>query len=294
MKCATSTLHDQLGAHPELFMSTPKEPNFFSDDAIYARGLDWYESLFRGASRAQLCGESSTHYTKLPTHPDAAARLADAIPQARILYIVRHPIDRIVSQYIHEWSQRDVTEPIDRALEKHERFAAYSCYAMQLRPYLERFGAARVQLVFFERLRAEPQRELDRIADFLQLPGRLEWQSERAARNRSKERMRHSSLRDALVDAPLLAALRQRLVPKSVRNRIRNYWQMTDRPELGEATRAALEVRLDAELAELGEWLGVPLDCGNFEATAAATIGDWSPLAHARFPCPSGREASKN
>ena len=49
MKCATSTLHEQLAAQPGFFMSKPKEPNFFSDDEIYARGLDWYRSLFAGS-----------------------------------------------------------------------------------------------------------------------------------------------------------------------------------------------------------------------------------------------------
>ena len=46
MKCATSTLHDQLAAQPGFFMTEPKEPNFFSNDEIYERGLDWYTDLF--------------------------------------------------------------------------------------------------------------------------------------------------------------------------------------------------------------------------------------------------------
>ena len=49
MKSATSTLHNQLAAQPGIFMSTPKEPNFFSDDTVYAQGLAWYHGLFSGA-----------------------------------------------------------------------------------------------------------------------------------------------------------------------------------------------------------------------------------------------------
>ena len=52
MKSATTTLHEQLARQPGVFMSRPKEPNFFSDDAIYARGWGWYSSLFRAASAA--------------------------------------------------------------------------------------------------------------------------------------------------------------------------------------------------------------------------------------------------
>ena len=51
MKCATSTLHDQLSMHNSFFMTTPKEPNFFSNDEIYANGFHWYESLFEGPVR---------------------------------------------------------------------------------------------------------------------------------------------------------------------------------------------------------------------------------------------------
>ena len=57
MKCGTSTLQAQLAAQPGIFMTTPKEPNFFSDDAIYANGLGWYEDLFAGAGPDDRKGE---------------------------------------------------------------------------------------------------------------------------------------------------------------------------------------------------------------------------------------------
>ncbi len=75
MKSATSTLHNQLAAQPGIFMSTPKEPNFFSDDTVYAQGLAWYHGLFSEAAETDLCGESSTHYTKLPDYPHTIERL---------------------------------------------------------------------------------------------------------------------------------------------------------------------------------------------------------------------------
>ena len=70
MKSATSTLHEQLAVQPGFFMSAEKEPNFFSNDENYAHGLAWYRSLFDNAASSDLCGESSTHYTKLPTYPN--------------------------------------------------------------------------------------------------------------------------------------------------------------------------------------------------------------------------------
>ena len=83
MKSGTSTLQAQLAVQPGLFMTTPKEPNFFSDDDIYAKGIDWYRSLFDAAAAGDLKGEASTHYTKLPDYPDTVTRLAASFARAR-------------------------------------------------------------------------------------------------------------------------------------------------------------------------------------------------------------------
>ena len=75
------------------FMSRPKEPNFFSDNENYARGWGWYSSLFRPANRADLCGESSTHYSKLPTYPRTVARMVRDLPRAQV-DLLDSPSDR--------------------------------------------------------------------------------------------------------------------------------------------------------------------------------------------------------
>ena len=69
MKCGTSTLATQLGDQAGLFMTTPKEPNYFSDEAVYSQGPDWYAALFEAAGDGDIRGEASTHYTKQPTYP---------------------------------------------------------------------------------------------------------------------------------------------------------------------------------------------------------------------------------
>ena len=63
MKCGTTTLAAQLGAQDGVFVTTPKEPEFFSEDANYARGMDWYASLYQGAAPGDLTGEGSTGLT---------------------------------------------------------------------------------------------------------------------------------------------------------------------------------------------------------------------------------------
>ena len=140
MKSATSTLHTQLSKQSGLFMSTPKEPNFFSDDAIYGQGLDWYSGLFDNANPEDICGESSTHYTKLPDYPDTISRLKEAIPQPKLIYVMRHPVDRLISHYMHQWSEGVISCDINKAIDRYPELIDYGCYGMQITPYLEEFG----------------------------------------------------------------------------------------------------------------------------------------------------------
>lgn len=199
MKCATSSLHEQLALQPGIFMTELKEPNFFSNDEQYAQGMEWYLSHFASAKSDEICGESSTHYTKLPTYPQTIDRIRQHFPDVKLIYVMRHPIDRLVSQYIHEWTQRFITVDINQAVTQHPELIAYSQYSMQLKPYFETFGQERVLPVFFERTIAHPQEELERICQFIGYKGKPVWNDELNAQNVSKERMRKSGWRDFLV-----------------------------------------------------------------------------------------------
>jgi Sulfotransferase domain len=98
-KCGTTTLYKKLATHPNVFMSTPKEPEFFARDDIYQKGLDWYTNLFALASNAQLCGEASTLYSLTTLFPDTVTRMYDAVPQVKLIYVLREPVQRSYSYY---------------------------------------------------------------------------------------------------------------------------------------------------------------------------------------------------
>lgn len=279
MKSATSTLHEQLAAQPGFFMSTPKEPCFFSNDEIYAKGEDWYRSLFEAAAPDDLCGESSTHYTKLPTYPHTLDRMRRMVPEARLIYMMRHPIDRLVSHYLHERLERRMEIPIDEAVARHPELTTYGCYSMQLEPFLDTYGPDRILPCFFERFVRHGQEELERICRFLGYPGTPRWQESAEATNVSSQRMRESPWRDAIVNAPVLSTLRKKLIPKSWRNWVRSFWYIKERPQLSESTTRRLEETFDADLARLGRWLGLELTCGNFREAARTAIPEWAPAA---------------
>jgi hypothetical protein len=281
MKCATSTLHVQLAQQPGFAMSEPKEPNYFSDDEVFARGLDWYHKVFPTGT---LRGESSTHYTKLPTHPHTIRRLRRELDEdIKFIYIMRHPVDRLVSHYIHEWSQGVISEPIEDAIHSHEPLIAYGSYAMQLRPWLETFGPERVLPVFFDSIAERPQYELERVCKFLGYDGTPTWVAEKGRQNVSRERTRRSWL-DVLGSVRPVVWIVRRLVPSQTRAWVRSFRQMKMRPDLNASDRAALEAMFDNDLAQLGEWLGVSLSCKSFHEHAMGPEPQWTDAA----PRPQG------
>ncbi len=277
MKCATTTLHEQLARQAGIFMSRPKEPNFFSDDENYERGVGWYGSLFDRARPEDLRGESSTHYTKLPTYPRTIDRMLRHLPRVKLIYVMRHPIDRLVSQYVHEVTVGQVSGDLCEAIASMPELIDYGRYAMQLHPYFEAFGAGSILPIFFHRLVSQPQAELERIGRFLGLSGPLRWDETLEPQNQGSDRLRPSAVRVALVQAPVLTSLRRRVVPRRISESIKGFWHARVKPPtITPALEARLREVFDADLAQLGDWLGLPrLDCGNFREVTASRSHEW-------------------
>ncbi len=278
MKCATTTMSAQLAAQPGIFMvSNPKEIYFFSYDHYYERGVEWYQSHFDVAEPSDLCGEAATTYTQLPTYPKASERLHSHLPDAKLIYIIRHPIDRLISQYMHEYSLRKILVDINRAIDQHPELVAYSKYAMQLKPYISKFGYSQILPVFFERVSMEPQSELERICQYIGYEGTPQWDYEMRAKNVSKERVMKNPVLDFLRKSSTMAPIRSYLIPKGVREQLRRLVSIKiERPEISSQQIAYLKSVFDEDLAELGQWMGVELTCDTFKSVVKATPGDWS------------------
>lgn len=170
MKSGSTTLHDYLAEHPEIFMSPEKEPGFFVPELWKTKKTTEYNQLFATSSYEKYRGESSTHYTKLPTYSGVAERIYQYNPDARILYIVRHPVKRTISHYLH--NRRDLylyaeNRPILKAIEQDESYTAYSNYAMQIKPYYEKFGEKNIQVILFEEMIASPETVLKELFKWL-------------------------------------------------------------------------------------------------------------------------------
>lgn len=275
MKCATSSLHTQLAQQPGIFMTTPKEPNFFSDDGQYAMGLSWYQNLFSDAQPDDICGESSTHYSKLPDYPQCIQRMSSYLPTVKLIYVMRHPIDRLVSHYIHQWSQNAISCDINQAVDLHEELVAYSCYARQLEPYINAYGKENVLPVFFEAVKAHPQSQLEKIARFIGYTEPVTWHEDLSLQNVSNERIKRFGGYELLVESNIMTFLRRHLIPQFVRDRIKKKLTMQNRPELDEIQVKKLTTTFDEDLKVLGSWLGKEINCDNFGTLAQSESLSW-------------------
>ncbi len=154
MKCGTTALHRYLDLHPDIAMSEPKELNFFFGAADgepswtegnWSRGVGWYRSHFAGT--ASVHGESSPGYTS-PDHPETAQRMAGVVPEARLLYLVRDPLDRALSQYRHHRRDGDERRPAEQALlDPESQYIARSRYHERLEPFLDHYRRDRILVV---------------------------------------------------------------------------------------------------------------------------------------------------
>ncbi len=170
MKCGTTSLFTYLSRHPEVAPSREKEPDFFSHDAKWSQGFDWYHALWDFDSDVhRVALEASTCYTKIPEFPDAAQRIAGVRADLRFIYILRDPIERIESHYRHHvlHGTEQGKRPIDKAITPD--MIAISKYAMQIAEYYRRFPANRVLLLAFEDLRSDPRALLERVCRFLEI-----------------------------------------------------------------------------------------------------------------------------
>ena len=169
MKCATSSLHYYLGLHPEIKMSKKKELDFFIFEQNWDRGITWYESQFSG--KAKIYGESSPNYTKYPWFKRVPQRMYSIVPNAKLIYILRDPIERIVSEYVHIYSEGGDKRTIKEALTnlKDNWYVDNSKYYMQLEQYFDFYPKSNFLIMTAEDLQMDTQKALEKAFRFLDL-----------------------------------------------------------------------------------------------------------------------------
>jgi hypothetical protein len=184
-KSGTTSLYHYLSAHPGIFPCPIKEPHYFSTDVITARGDDWYRGLYADARPDQICGESSVSYTYYPLVAGTAERMHRANPAMKLIYIVRHPVERIESEALQtmkylkrvlkeDWLHMALDEFLDMiedpASPYYSAIIETSKYEQQVRAFEAVFPADQILVLTQRDLRDRPGEMLARCHDFLGLP----------------------------------------------------------------------------------------------------------------------------
>jgi hypothetical protein len=261
-KAGTSALHEYLDLHPQIAMSRPKELYFFTNDnGGWDLGSDWYASHFR--ADAAVRGESTTSYSCFPAGREAPERIASLLPDVKLIYLVRDPVKRAVSDYMNRRLAHTERRPLAKALlADGSPYLARSSYALQLSRYLEHFPAERILVVQSEQLLMERRGTLRRVFAFLGVdetfdtpefdPLVNEMVSWGPVRTLTGERLVRAA--DLLLGRSLSATLRAR-TPRIVWQRI---YRPSAHPHVSQRLRAQFEERLRPDTTRLRELTGQP------------------------------------
>ncbi|MEO7118120.1 MAG: sulfotransferase, partial [Candidatus Limnocylindrales bacterium] len=200
-------------------------------------------------------GESSPKYSKDPIFPGVPERMHALIPEARLIYLVRDPIERLLSHYhviaLQGWERRNLAEALGD-LSPSNRYLAPGLYAHQLEQYRAIFAADRIHVATLDALQRDPTAEMGRILEFLGLPVADAATLDLSAHNRSAPKR---------AVTPNGRRLQRRLGRRSLHlaGRIPGLrtvvYRPMSRPTLDPALRARLEAFYAADQAVLRELL---------------------------------------
>lgn len=169
MKCGSTSLHDYLNQHPDIFMSETKELDYFVEEKNLNNGLEWYKSQF--PIDAKYRGESSINYFKGHLFKGVSERIQQTLENPKFILIVRNPVARLISHYtenlVDEYEERSFEDAFSSLDDNH--YIECSKYYYQLTFYLKHFNKENFYVVEMEELQKSPLEVMNCIFEFLSL-----------------------------------------------------------------------------------------------------------------------------
>ncbi|MCK5222374.1 MAG: sulfotransferase, partial [Candidatus Aminicenantes bacterium] len=183
-KAGTTSLYHYLNGHPDIFMSDPKELNYFSGSEIKSQGLyyntyivkdlDKYEKHFKNSTGETAAGEASVSYLFYKEVPE---KIYELIPDAKIIIILRDPVKRAHSHFLMDerlgyinYSFEDIVYSKKKIAEYelfYQQYVELGFYHDQVKRYLDTFGKNRVRVYFFDEFNKNPGFVLKDLYQFL-------------------------------------------------------------------------------------------------------------------------------
>ncbi|MDJ0615309.1 MAG: sulfotransferase [Calothrix sp. MO_192.B10] len=282
-KCATSTICNLLGQHPDIFMVKCKEPQFFSKDEVYSRGLDWYESLYEESGDRKMRGEGSNTYTQKEVFPNTASRIVAYNPNLKLIYVVRNPIARIESFWMEIRGQggEAVHYDFNTAVRVNRDWLVdASNYWQQINEYRPYFSDEQIHIIFSEDLKADSTAVMHRCFEFLGVEPDMPFMDLNLHINRTTNRA---------VPKKTLSQLREysifrnavKLVPESFRISIKRqlfFQKIKSKPQWNPETREWVADLLEADTHKFLEYCGKTKDFWNLRDSGLPSQEDTKQL----------------
>lgn len=171
-KCGTTSLHDYINQHPQVYLCPKKETFFFTDQQAREKNRKWgsvttledYLALFDNAPESCILGEISTVYY---AHAESAKLIHDAIPDVKIIAILRDPSDRAFSSYQMFIVNGHETRSFQEIIAARTQHITMGFYYQELVPFYERFDSKNIKILLFDDLVKNPQTFLHNLFSFV-------------------------------------------------------------------------------------------------------------------------------
>ncbi|MEJ2526794.1 MAG: sulfotransferase [Sulfurovaceae bacterium] len=250
-KAGTTSLYHYLSRHPEIFMSNPKELNFFSNqeikeqelyyDNFVINSLERYKDIFAGSIGKKAIGEASVSYLFYPKTPQ---KIKEVIPDAKIIILLREPISRAYSHYLMDYRLGYVNFSFDDVVFKrkedknidlfYQQYISLGLYYEQVKRYVDTFGKDRVKIYFQDDFKNDP------VCILFFMP-----------KNKIVDFLYKSSLRSLIAS----------LLPRSIKEKIIEIaFEQKQKPKMNKQTKEYLYDIYRDDIANLEKLIGVDLN----------------------------------
>jgi len=281
-KAGTTTIYDILKGHPDICLSSFKEPRFFNDESNFNKGLKWYlDSYFGDYKNQPIIADFTPTYL---ANEFAPQRIKETIGEnAKFVFILRHPVDRAYSHYLH--NRRDQKEELsfEEALkvesQRTEKYLAerdfvnlnrfeyvrLGLYSDDVKRYQDIFGRENVRVYIFEECFKDVRKTIIDLLKFLNIDYSVELQTDKISNQSSKARLKF--VKKILNEKSIFKSALKIMIPSEVmRRKMRNKLQSVNNKPVAYGRIDSIEkskllnMYFKGDLIAIEENLGVNLD----------------------------------
>ena len=273
-RSGTTSLYEYLKDVPGVYLSPVKEPQYFApnypknDSLKPTLDKKQYLALFENVKDKKAIGEASTSYL---WDPDSPRKIYETIPKARLIVILRNPINRAFSHYLtgvrSNYEKQSFYDALEKIITNFEpltskRYLHAGLYAKQIKRYLDIFGRKQFKIIIFEEFIKDPKGTINEVLKFLNLHYQI---TEFNASIHNTYKLPRGKIESVLLNNELIRQISQKIFSKNIRAKLRDKILLTeDKPRISTRENEILYKFYSDDVSELKKILGRKLPWPTF------------------------------